>query len=267
MAKITMLGTGDAFVTRCYNTCFTIETAQGLLLVDAGGGNGILAQLEKANIELNRIHDMFVTHAHTDHILGTIWVIRKVMMLMNSGKYQGQFHIYGHDKVVLVIETICRLTLKAKDLKHLGNAVVLHTLNDGDQLLAAGMKLTCFDLHSPKEKQFGFSAILPNGLRLVCLGDEPYNPTVEAYATGADWLMHEAFCLYADREIYKPYEKNHSTALDAGKNAALLGVRNLVMYHTEDHTLLTRKATYAAEAATAFAGTILVPNDLECFEV
>ncbi|MDQ9831205.1 hypothetical protein RFX70_20685, partial [Acinetobacter baumannii] len=74
---------------------------------------------------------------------------------MNSGKYQGQFHIYGHDKVVQVIETICRLTLKAKDLKHLGNAVVLHTLNDGDQLLAAGMKLTCFDLHSPKEKQFG----------------------------------------------------------------------------------------------------------------
>lgn len=267
MAKITMLGTGDAFVTRCYNTCFTIETDQGLLLVDAGGGNGILAQIEKANINLTRIHDLFVTHAHTDHILGTIWVIRKVMMLMNSGKYTGTFRIYGHDKVVQVIETICRLTLKAKDLKHLGNAVVLHTLSDGEQLQAAGMQLTCFDLHSPKEKQFGFSALLPDGQRLVCLGDEPYNPTVETYATGADWLMHEAFCLYTDRDIYKPYEKNHSTALDAGKNAAALGVGHLVMYHTEDHSLDTRKNTHTAEAATAFAGPILVPNDLESFDV
>ena len=84
MAKITILGTGDAFVTHCYNTCYTIETDKGMMLVDAGGGNGILAQFEKSKIDLSKIQDMFVTHAHTDHILGTIWVIRRVMMLMNS---------------------------------------------------------------------------------------------------------------------------------------------------------------------------------------
>ena len=52
--KITMLGTGHATVTRCYNTCFVLEQTAGdgtcRLLVDAGGGNGILAQLEKAGI-------------------------------------------------------------------------------------------------------------------------------------------------------------------------------------------------------------------------
>ena len=44
-----------------------------MLLVDAGGGNGILQQLEKAGIRLGDIHDMFITHAHTDHILGAVW--------------------------------------------------------------------------------------------------------------------------------------------------------------------------------------------------
>ena len=47
---ITMLGTGNAHATRCYNTCFTLHGEKGVLLVDAGGGNGILTQLEKAGI-------------------------------------------------------------------------------------------------------------------------------------------------------------------------------------------------------------------------
>ena len=64
-----MLGTGNALVTRCYNTCFTLHGEGGaLLLVDAGGGNGILTQLERAGIPYDSIHDLFVTHAHTDHL-------------------------------------------------------------------------------------------------------------------------------------------------------------------------------------------------------
>ena len=82
-----MLGTGNAGVTRCYNTCFAILTTENVLLVDAGGGNGILVQLEKAAIAIERIHDMIVTHAHTDHILGAVWVIRMVAQRMQSGKY------------------------------------------------------------------------------------------------------------------------------------------------------------------------------------
>ena len=67
-SHITMLGTGNALVTRCYNTCFTIHCEDDLpLLVDAGGGNGILTQLERAGIAYSDIHNLFVTHAHTYH--------------------------------------------------------------------------------------------------------------------------------------------------------------------------------------------------------
>ncbi|MBO5631966.1 MAG: hypothetical protein J5965_23145 [Aeriscardovia sp.] len=85
----------------------------------------------------------------------------------------------------------------------------------------------------------------------------------EQYAIDADWLMSEAFCLYEDSELFKPYEKHHSTVLDAARLAENLGVRNLILYHTEDKTLETRKTKYTSEAVTAFRGRIWVPDDLE----
>ena len=38
-------------------------------MVDAGGGNGILKILDNMQVPLERIHHIFVTHAHTDHVL------------------------------------------------------------------------------------------------------------------------------------------------------------------------------------------------------
>ena len=49
LKKITFLGTGAADVTKYYHSCFYIQEKSTSLLVDAGGGNGILLQLEKAD--------------------------------------------------------------------------------------------------------------------------------------------------------------------------------------------------------------------------
>lgn len=266
--QIIMLGTGNAGVTRCYNTCFAIQTGEDVLLIDAGGGNGILIQLEKAGIAVNRIHNMFVTHAHTDHILGAIWVIRIAAQQMQAGKYAGVFRVYGHDKVLHVLDWICRMTLPKKIVNYLGNGIELCEVKDGGTFEAGKLCLQCFDIGSTKEKQYGFRTTLPGGQTLVCLGDEPYNEKNRPYVEGADWMLCEAFCLYKDRGIFKPYEKHHSTALDAGQLAEQLKVKNLLLYHTEDKTLDTRKAAYTEEAARAFSGTVYVPDDLErisCF--
>ena len=40
--KLTVLGTGNALVTECYNTCFLMEDEDQLFMVDGGGGNGVL---------------------------------------------------------------------------------------------------------------------------------------------------------------------------------------------------------------------------------
>lgn len=268
--QITMLGTGNATVSQIYNTCFVLQTPSTLMLVDAGGGNGILAQLKKVNVQISVIHHLFVTHAHTDHVLGVIWVIR---MVAQCKGYEGLLHVYGNDKVMKVIKTIIDMILAKKQLAKVAERVVFHQLEDGDCFEVGDMKLECFDIQSTKEKQFGFRAELPSSdesgkpLVLACLGDEPYNEQNRRYIVGADWMMCEAFCLYADRDTFKPYEKCHSTALDAGKLAEELGVKNLILYHTEEKTLANRKENYTREAAENFKGRIFVPDDLEVIEL
>lgn len=268
--QITMLGTGNATVSQIYNTCFVLQTPSTLMLVDAGGGNGILAQLKKINVHISDIHHLFVTHAHTDHVLGVIWVIR---MVAQCKGYEGLLHVYGNDKVMKVIKTIIDMILAKKQLAKVAERVVFHQLEDGDCFEVGDMKLECFDIQSTKEKQFGFRAELPSSdesgkpLVLACLGDEPYNEQNRRYIVGADWMMCEAFCLYADRDMFKPYEKCHSTALDAGKLAEELGVKNLILYHTEEKTLANRKENYTREAAENFKGRIFVPDDLEVIEL
>lgn len=270
MNQITMLGTGNATVSQIYNTCFLLKTPSTLMLVDAGGGNGILAQLKKVNVQISDIHHLFVTHAHTDHVLGVIWVIR---MVAQCKGYEGLLHVYGNDKVMKVIKTIIDMILAKKQLAKVAERVVFHQLEDGDCFEVGDMKLECFDIQSAKEKQFGFRAELPSSdesgkpLVLACLGDEPYNELNRRYIVGADWMMCEAFCLYADRDTFKPYEKCHSTALDAGKLAEELGVKNLILYHTEEKTLANRKENYTREAAENFKGRIFVPDDLEVIEL
>ncbi len=269
--QITMLGTGNATVSQIYNTCFVLQTPSTLMLVDAGGGNGILSQLKKVNVQISDIHHLFVTHAHTDHVLGVIWVIR---MVAQCKGYEGLLHVYGNDKVMKVIKTIIDMILAKKQLTKVAERVVFHQLEDGDCFEVGDMKLECFDIQSTKEKQFGFRAELPSSsdesgkpLVLACLGDEPYNEQNRRYIVGADWMMCEAFCLYADRDTFKPYEKCHSTALDAGKLAEKLGVKNLILYHTEEKTLANRKENYTREAAKNFKGRIFVPDDLEVIEL
>ena len=268
--QIPMLGTGNATVSQIYNTCFVLQTSSTLMLVDAGGGNGILSQLKKVNVQISDIHHLFVTHAHTDHVLGVIWVIR---MVAQCKGYEGLLHVYGNDKVMKVIKTIIDMILAKKQLAKVAERVVFHQLEDGDSFEVGDMKLECFDIQSTKEKQFGFRAELPSSdesgkpLVLACLGDEPYNEQNRRYIVGADWMMCEAFCLYADRDTFKPYEKCHSTALDAGKLAEKLGVKNLILYHTEEKTLADRKENYTREAAENFKGRIFVPDDLEVIEL
>ena len=86
---------------------------------------------------------------------------------------------------------------------------------------------TFFDIQSSKAKQYGFCMDLGDGKKLTCCGDEPYEDCEESYARNSDWLLHEAFCLYSERELFDPYEKHHSTVKDACELAEKLNIKNL----------------------------------------
>lgn len=262
--KLTMLGTGHAVVTECYNTCFVLSENNEHFLVDGGGGSTILTQLKRAKINIRDIKAIFVTHKHIDHILGIVWMMR-VLSHYLAGEGADDVYIYGHDEVIGLLKDMAEKLLQKNEVRSLDDKLHLVAVEDGETKTVLGHPVTFFDIHSTKAKQFGFCMNLGDGKKLTCCGDEPYNDCEEKYAMDSTWLLHEAFCLYSQADIFSPYEKHHSTVKDACELAEKLHVKNLILYHTEDTNLARRRELYTAEGQEYYKGNLLVPNDLDVF--
>lgn len=267
MEKLIALGTGHAVVTQCYNTCFALANDDQYILVDAGGGNGILTQLEKAHIPFHQIHHAFVSHRHTDHLLGMVWIIRIIGSLMRANKYEGNLEIFCHGELGETIQSLADITLDSKIIDLIGKRILVLPVANGQQVNILGYPFTFFDLHSAKTKQFGFTVAFEADKKLTFLGDEPYNPLCQKYVENSNWLLCEAFCLYEERDIFNPYEKHHSTVKDSCELAAQLNIKNLILWHTEDKNIVNRKELYVAEGKKYFSGNLLVPDDLEVIDL
>ena len=259
--KLHILGTGNGGALNCYNTCFAIENNEEYLLVDGGGGNQILNQLKLVNIDITKIHNVFLSHNHTDHILGVIWVIRDISHKISADKYQGCLNIYGSDESMnclkLLIEMLCPLVKKFAD------RIVFNIVEDKQNININNINMTFFDIHAKKEKQFGF--VLNN--KLIFCGDEPLKEDLFEYAKDKEWLIHEGFCLDREKDIYKAYQTGHCTVKEASITAQKINTKNLIILHTEDNDLSQRKKLYTNEAKKYFNGNVFVPNDLETIEI
>ena len=258
--KLTMLGTGNAGVTECYNTCFVLEHEGEYLLVDGGGGNGLLKQLKAAGIRRSDIRHIFVTHRHTDHLLGILWMLR--LICQHGDSTEEEFYIYSHDEV---IDLLRELTERMFPRPEGGIPPQLHLvpLEDGQEFWAIGHRFQAFDIQSVKAKQFGFTMYYGGGKKLTCCGDEAYRECERDYVQGSTWLLHEAFCLESEADMFHPHEKQHSSVKDACQTAQELGVENLLLYHTEEKNLANRKRRYTEEGRPYFSGNLFVPDDLE----
>lgn len=267
MELVNILGTGNAMVTKCYNTCFTLSKGKEHLLVDTGGGNTILSNLEKLDIGINEIHHVFISHRHNDHISGIVWIIRAVAQQIINGKYEGNLIIYCHKDNIEAINTLTSILLDEKFTKCIGTRILFNEIHNNSTCTILDWNVVFFDIKSTKQLQFGFTTILKNGRKLAFLGDEPYKEALFEYASNVDYLFHEAFCLYSEKDIFKPYEKHHATVRDACETASKLNVKNLVMFHTEDKNILNRKKLYIDEGKEFFSGNIIVPDDLDIIQL
>ena len=265
MEKIVVLGTGNALALDCYNTCFLIKKEQErkYLLVDAGGGNQILKLLRDKNIELFQINDIFVSDSHTEHIFGVIWLIRIITDNILKGKYNDNLNIYCHAELAEKIKEVSYLTLPKKCTSLFMDRINFVIVEDGQEKEIMNEKIVFFDVHSEKEKQFAFKILQKNEENITFLGEGTFNPMCEKYVENTHFLISEAFCMYKDRDIYRPYENHHSTARDAAEIANKFEVQNLILLNTETDDLENRKRKYTEEAEEYFNGNVYVPDDLE----
>lgn len=288
MDKITMLGTGHAMTFGCFNTCFVYENENGKMLVDTGGGKQLLAQLNHVGISTGEIQAVFISHRHTDHILGLPWLFQSI----GGPGSDKPLTLYLHQDVMRVAKGMLELLFPeklAEAEKHLRFVPVL----DGGEAEILGRKVQFMDLHSPNVPQFGFSMTLGNGKRFVFHGDVPFEESNRERITGVDYLMHEAFHLASQKPGMPgkmpmpggpkhgpmpggmppmpggkgPGKMGHSTVKEAAGYGKSLGVKTMILVHGTDSGLETRKQDYICEAQQVFDGEIYAPDDFDVIEL
>lgn len=199
--------------------------------------------------------------------MGMIWIYRFVDMSMQKGKYDGILNIYCHDEVAKIIRDQIRILLRKEQQQFLDKRIFIHIVNDHEKVKVLNYDLEFLDIMAKSDKQYGFKTVLNNGKTLAFLGDEPLDPKLEEEVRNVDYLLHESFCLETEADRFKPKEKNHDTVKTASIKAQNIGVKNLVLWHTQENLGEKRKEAYIKEAKENFKGNVYVPDDLEIIEL
>lgn len=266
MSKIIMLGTGNGGTLDLYNTCFLIQNKDKNFLVDTGGSIEIIKRLKQINVDIKDIHHIFISHQHMDHLLGLIWMFKKLGRAAINGQITQKINIYCNDKVYEAIKGVSSLILQKKLVDAIYDSTNFVILKDKDGYEINDVNYTFFDIHAKGDEQFGFECKL-NDKKLIFLGDETINPILNDRVRNADYVMHESFCLDSEENIFHAYEKNHSTAKSVANVMNELNVKNLILYHTEESHKENKKELYEKEAKEVFDGNVIVPNDMEEIEI
>ena len=263
MNKLIFLGTGHALTYHCYTTSIALTDDTQYFITDGGGGNGILLQLERAHIDPADIQHIFISHRHTDHLIGLIWLVRIIGHQFDRSGRTTPLHLYGEASVLSIFREVCELLIQGRVIEHFDKDILFHAVKNNETCAIGPWSITFFDIGAVKTIQYGWRAILEDGKSVVFLGDEPLSDQGLSNAKNADYLIHEAMCLESDAPLYHPHRIHHSTVVDAAHNAMRANAKHLILFHCDDHHLTSRKAQFCAEARVHFDGPVDTPNDLD----
>jgi len=252
-------------------------------------------RLAAANLAPKNIRAVFLTHLHSDHIDGlpdvfhTTWQFGRATPFELYGPAGTQDLVDGIMKFYAADIHIRRdLTEK---LPAAGATINLHTVKEGVIYQDEDVRVAAFLVdHAPVEPAFGYrfdqlektvvagnrpedSSQVHIKASIVISGDTHPNENLIRFAKDADILIHEAYL----PEIKKPtdtasddqtwFTRYHSTAAEAGDDAARANVKLLVLTHLIPHRPGNADAEFQSEAAKSFHRQIIVGHDLTRIDI
>lgn len=253
MAHVIFLGTAAALPTSDRgNTALAIpaEVGSSGLLVDTGGD--IYPALCRAGLAQDELGDLFITHAHIDHIGSLPSLIESYRL----GGRHTPLHVYGLPEVIETAKQIVAVFGYELTMDSWTFEVTYTAVEDGQQITLGGLPATIARVDHTLPCA-GFRLSLPNG-DFAYTSDTQPTPAIQRLAKGARALVTE--CTYLNESANYARVSRHMTALEAGQQAAACGVDVLALVHLGVASGWTPEAA-RAEAAQAFAGEVLAPSD------
>ena len=156
-------------------------------LVDTGGSADIVKNLKLAGIKLTNIHDVFISHTHTDHLLGLFWLLKRLTGIYRNGIYKEKLNIYCNDEVSKAIKDIYKHLYPKTYIDLIKEYTNIIVINDKEELTIKNQKYKIIDLKASKNKLYGFETTFNNGKTLIFLGDETLNPELYDIVKGKNF--------------------------------------------------------------------------------
>jgi len=270
---IVMLGTGTPRpLPEVWGPATAVVVGKRVFLVDAGVG--VERRLAAAGLPVNGVTAVFITHLHSDHVLGladlifTSWVVGR----------SKPFPVYGPHGLTSMTEHLYAafsedIQVRTEGLEHesrAGYKVTVHEVGPGVVYDSGGVKVTAFLVgHGEWREAYGYRFDTP-GRSIVVSGDTRPSEELVKVATGVDVLIHE---VQPSDSTLRPGNRTasewaayvrayHTTALQLGELAARAQPGLLVVYHDG------RRATadqILADIRRSYAGPVVLAADLQRF--
>jgi ribonuclease Z len=273
--RVTLLGTGapPPLVNRCGPSTL-VEVGKEKFIFDAG--RGAMQRLHQLGIPFADITGIFLTHHHSDHVVGFVdlwltgWIGRPWGMRATPLKVWGPA---GTKQMMEHLPKAFHVDIRVRSRNYPPDGVKLEAdqVNEGMVYDRGGVRITAFEVDHGGEELPAFGYRIQHRGRSVTLsGDTTFNENLIRHAQGTDLLVHEVTAAGGaaaeSKEQLKRISANHTTPDQAGNVFSRVAPK-LAVYN---HLLLfggARAEDLIPATRPNYSGPLVVGEDLMAFDV
>ena len=196
--KVTLLGTGAPVPSmERFGPSILVEAGGMKLLFDCGRGAG--QRLWQMKTPLGQINYLFLTHLHSDHVVGIpdLWLTGWIPAAY--GRRTQPFEVYGPDGTKDMMDNLVKAfswdintRRKENNKADSGALVISKDIKEGFTWEKNGVKVTPFTVRHSEfiDSALGYR-IDYAGHSVILSGDTRYSENLIRYANGAEVIIHE----------------------------------------------------------------------------
>jgi len=273
--RVTLLGTGAPPPSlERFGPSTLVEVGREKFIFDAG--RGAMQRLHQLGIPFSEITGLFLTHHHSDHVVGfpdlwlTGWIGRP------WGNRRMPLRVWGPVGTKEMMEQLPRafhvdIRVRSKSYPIEGVKLIAQEIGEGSVVEKDDIRVTAFKVDHGGEElpAFGYR-IDYRGRAAVLSGDTTFNTNLIEHARGADLLVHEVTAVAGkaaeNEQQLKRINSNHTTPEQTGQIFARVKPK-LAVYN---HLLLFGSATVddlIPATRQNYAGPLIVGEDLLQIEI
>jgi ribonuclease Z len=233
--KIVLLGTGTPNPeSNRFGSAILIEAGGEKLLFDCG--RGAVIRLSEAGVNVNEIDRVFLTHLHSDHIVGLpdLWLTGWLLGRRTALQVWGPTGTSGLTKhLAEAFHFDVEMRESTQQLPGGGAEIRSQEIQQGDIYNEGNIKVTAFVVdHGPVKPAFGYRVDY-SGHSAVISGDTRFSENLIHFAKGTDCLIHSAWSI-SSKNPTPPASRRIASAEDAAQVFSMTQPRLAVVYHYQD---------------------------------